>query len=281
MANQDYQSPVNELLTYGEGNATSKKWPDYIQELGLQEPHIPELVRMATDEALNQADSESLEVWAPTHAWRALGQLKAEAAAAPLLELLNDSYDDWAHHEIPTVMGLIGPASLPAIQHFLADPTRDRYGRISVTNCFTELQSHYPQEQSRYIDILLQQLAQFEENEPALNGFLILRLCKLKATEHASEIERVFAAKRVDLSIMGDWDEAQVMLGLKTRQEVPLRGFSSTEALGPLPPDVVALLNKDLDALTPLEASKQRSQPQGFGTHAKQKKEKKTKKKRR
>ncbi|MEM8809093.1 MAG: hypothetical protein AAF921_23290 [Cyanobacteria bacterium P01_D01_bin.44] len=61
MANQDYHPPVNGLLTYGEGAATSKQWPNYVQKLGLQETHIPELIRMAHDETLNPADSESLE----------------------------------------------------------------------------------------------------------------------------------------------------------------------------------------------------------------------------
>ncbi|MEM8643008.1 MAG: DUF1186 domain-containing protein [Cyanobacteria bacterium P01_G01_bin.54] len=281
MANQDYQPPVNKLLTYGESAARSKEWPNYVQDLGLQKTHIPELIRMVTDEVFNQADSESLEVWAPTHAWRALGQLQAKSATASLLALLDNSFDDWAHTEIPTVLSLIGPEVIPDIERYLADPKRDHYGRITAVTCLRQLQERHLQARERCIEILLEQLALFEENEPDLNGFLIAGLCDLEAVEHASEIERAFAAKRVDLSIMGDWDEAQVQLGLKTRQEVPLRGFTPTKVLGPLSPEVVALLNKDLDALPPLGTSKQRPQPQGFGTHTKQKKDKKTRKKRR
>jgi hypothetical protein len=38
--------------------------------------------------------------------------------------------------------------------------------------------------------------------------------------ESAAAIERAFAAKRVDLTITGDWNEVQVDLGLKTRAEI-------------------------------------------------------------
>jgi len=79
-----YQPPVDKLLTYGESNLmTPDKWPDY-QELGIGPEHIPDLIQMATDEELNEADVESREVWAPTHAWRALGQLRAVEAVEPL-----------------------------------------------------------------------------------------------------------------------------------------------------------------------------------------------------
>lgn len=73
--NRSYSVPLNRLLTYGD----CRNWPNY-QELGLTQEYIPELIRMATDEELNWADPDSLEVWAPIHAWRALGQLRAEEA---------------------------------------------------------------------------------------------------------------------------------------------------------------------------------------------------------
>src|SRR5438093_123369 len=75
----DYKDPVARLLTLGDARPV-KTWPNYL-ELGLSREHVPELIRMATDDELNWADSESLEVWAPIHAWRALGQLRAEEAA--------------------------------------------------------------------------------------------------------------------------------------------------------------------------------------------------------
>src|SRR5438132_4238107 len=108
----NYPHPVDQLLTYGE--AKPGKWPDYLP-LGLTREHIPGLIRMATDPELNGADSESLEVWAPVHAWRALGQLQAEEAIEPLLPMFHGMEEnEWVQDELPEVYGMIGPNAIPA-----------------------------------------------------------------------------------------------------------------------------------------------------------------------
>ena len=61
------------------------QWPDY-PALGLRMEHVPDLIRMTLDDELHGADSDSREVWAPLHAWRALGQLRAESAIKPLTQ---------------------------------------------------------------------------------------------------------------------------------------------------------------------------------------------------
>src|SRR5690242_3836273 len=60
----NYSPPIDKLLTYGQPDpAQPEKWPNYL-ESGIGPEHIPDLIHMATDEQLHQADSESLEVWA-------------------------------------------------------------------------------------------------------------------------------------------------------------------------------------------------------------------------
>lgn len=76
-----YPPPVDKLLTYGDCR-NFRDWPDYLA-LGFTHEHVDDLIRMGTSEELNWADSDSPEVWAPIHAWRVLGQLKAEAAITP------------------------------------------------------------------------------------------------------------------------------------------------------------------------------------------------------
>ncbi len=104
-----YARPVDQLLTYGEGQIVSPDdWPHYL-ELGLGPEHIPDLIRLATDEELIWDDSDRLEVWAPLHAWRALGQLRAKEAIEPLLSLFEPlEENDWAMEELPDVLGMIG-----------------------------------------------------------------------------------------------------------------------------------------------------------------------------
>lgn len=83
MRMKDYALPVDALLTMGDIRET-REWSDYL-EAGIGPEHTADLIRMATDGELNQADSESLEVWGPIHAWRTLGQLCAQEAVEPLL----------------------------------------------------------------------------------------------------------------------------------------------------------------------------------------------------
>lgn len=74
MTNLGYPEPVFRLLTLGECRRR-ERWRNYLV-LSIGPDRIPDLIRMMQDEELNRADSQSLEVWAPVHAWRALGQLR-------------------------------------------------------------------------------------------------------------------------------------------------------------------------------------------------------------
>jgi hypothetical protein len=216
-----YGPPVDQLLTYGEGQLVRPdQWPDYLQ-LGLGPEHIPELIRMATDEELNWADSESLEVWAPLHAWRAIGQLRAEAAIEPFLSLLEmGDESDWVLEELPEVYGMIGPAALPTLAAYLADDTHDETPRISAISSIENIGQRWPEARAASVALLMKQLEQFTANDPEINGFLISALVDLQAREAAPLIERAFATRTVDETIMGDWDDAQVQLGLKIPGEI-------------------------------------------------------------
>ncbi len=216
-----YQAPVDKLLTYGESDLiTPDEWPDY-RELGIGPEHIPDLIRMAMDEELHEADSQSTEVWAPLHAWRALGQLRAVEAVEPLLGLFDRlEYDDWVGEELPAVFGMIGPAALPALAAYSADLSHDDSSRISAISSIKAIGKRWPDAKGECIALLEERLEGFEENEPDVNGFIVLALVELEAKEAAPLIERAFDEGYVDPIVMGDWDDVQVELGLKSAEEV-------------------------------------------------------------
>jgi hypothetical protein len=215
-----YSSPVSELLTLGDCR-DFREWPNYL-DLGLSSEHVPELIAMATDKELNWADSESLEVWAPVHAWRALGQLRAVAAIEPLLELFHELEDvDWAYDELPEVYGMIGREAIPALARYLDDASHGLWPRVTAAFSLERIAAGDPSARDECVTILSRQLERFTKNDPTLNGFLTSYLVDLRAVEAAPVMERAFAADRVDLSILGDWEDAQVRLGLKTTRETP------------------------------------------------------------
>jgi hypothetical protein len=206
-----YSPPVDQLLTLGDPRG-EREWPDYLA-LGLTPEHIPELIRMALDEDLQWADSESREVWANLHAWRTLGQLHAQAAIEPLLQLLprtDEDEDDWVDEELSDVYGMIGPAAIPALTKFLADPAYGLYAHAVASNGIVEIARQHPQVRSECIAAISHQLEQFAENDPTLNGFLVADLLDLDAVETAPTIERAFAAQRIDESVAGDWEDVQI-----------------------------------------------------------------------
>ena len=53
-----------------------------------------------------------------------------------------------------------------------------------------------------------------------MNAFLVEALVELGAKEAAPLIERAFAEGYVDPMVMGDWEDVQVELGLKSAEEV-------------------------------------------------------------
>lgn len=210
-----YGPPVDQLLTCGEAHSVQpEEWPKYLA-LGLGPEQIPDLIRMATDEDLNWSDSDSHEVWAPLHAWRALGQLRAEAAVEPLLSLFDTLPDsDWVLEELPEVFGLIGAAALPALAAYLAGVAHDDEARISVIPSIEKIGTRWPEARPACVQLLSEQLEQFADNDQEVNGFLVAGLVELEATEAAPLIERAFASRRVARIVMGDWEDVQVALGL-------------------------------------------------------------------
>ncbi|GEM_PF-813959 len=214
MNTTSYPSPVDKLLTFGDCRKF-REWPNYL-ELGFGDEHVNDLIRMATDNELFWADSDSLEVWAPTHAWRALGQLHAETAIAPLIGMFDrlEPSDDWAVSEIPEVMGMIGPAAIPALAAFISDSTKKMYPRTYAGDSLAEIGKQHPDAREECIRSIAAAVENFSKNEPDLNGFLIANLLDLKAVEAAPVIERAFAVGCVDETIAGDWEDVQVQLGL-------------------------------------------------------------------
>jgi hypothetical protein len=232
MVQTTYAAPVDALLSIGEPHG--RRWPNYLDQFNLTTADIPELIRMATDSDLNWAESESLEVWAPVHAWRSLGQLKAEAAIEPLISIFNEMEDsDWFREEMPDVFGLIGPTSIPGLAEFLANPNNLFYSRWMSADTLVKIGQEHPSARDECLSRLVQQLDRYAKNSRELNGALVCSLINLEGKEAVATMEAAFSAKRVDTSMAGDWLDIQHSLGLLTKSEVyELRKHVDTEHLG-------------------------------------------------
>lgn len=219
MTLETYSHPVNQLLTFGDCFKI-KYGTNYLEKFGFTPEDIPELIRMAVDPELNWAKSDTLEVWAPIHAWRSLGQLRAQEAIDPLISIFDEIEDiDWTSSEMPPVFKQIGPAAIPSLAAYLAKVGPDEYHLEIAASSLSEIGTEYPETRDECVKMLTEKMANFQENSPILNGFLISDLIDLEAVESAQVMQSAFAANCVDELIVGDWDEVQFLLGLGPRKK--------------------------------------------------------------
>jgi hypothetical protein len=241
MSSAKYTNPLNQLLQLGNPEAIPD-WSVYVQ-LGITAAQIDDLSQMAVDLDLFKSE-EDFEFWAPIHAWRALANLGGPAAIVALMNAfhqLSDDEDfwDWVGEELPAAIGRMGMSALPALAQSLADAALTDYTRENVVNGIIEVYKQHSDTRDECVAILTQQLTQFMVNQPSLNGHLATALAvDFTAVESAGVIEQAYQADRVDEILMGDWDDAQVYLGLKERSEVPERSFEWTRS--PSRPDELA-----------------------------------------
>jgi hypothetical protein len=213
---------VASLLTLGEPDDT-RGWNDYL-ETGIGPAHIPDLIAILGDSRYWQMDESDDALWAPLHAWRALGQLRAEDAVEALVELLRrvDEYDDdWLSEDVPEVLGMIGVASIPALDELIGDASESVSARISAATALAEVGKRHEEGASESVDTLVRHLQRAPQNDPTVNGFLVYALMELGAKETAPVIESTFESGSVDESIAGDWEDVQVALGLKEDRSSP------------------------------------------------------------
>jgi hypothetical protein len=217
--------PVQNLFFLGEDAARGTQWPHYLEH-GITSEHIPELILILRNIRSfwfdDQYDDE--QGYTPIHAWRALGQLHAKDAIEMLVILAheNEEYDsDWIGEEIPLVMAMIGPDSIPALQGYLISPQRKFWAAITIAHCVEKVGTQNPESRTDCINVLQRGLEDFNTNDETLNGFLISYLTDLQAVEAVPLVERAFASGNVDISVMGDFEDFQIELGLLEERLTP------------------------------------------------------------
>jgi hypothetical protein len=218
-----YAAPVQRLLSVGEVRSYNpSEWPDYCAQFGLQREHIDDLIRMACDAALNQADSTSSEVWAPMHAWRALGQMRAEEAILPLLTFLRGASDDEAAmEELPAVFGMIGQAAISPLAGFLTDRSNPELAVSTALLGIKEIAVRHPECRAECAGILVRMLEPQAATDPTTAGFAVSALIDLGAVEAIDAIRDAFRRNAVDISVAGDVEDVEIALGLRAGRATP------------------------------------------------------------
>lgn len=244
-----YSSPVAHLLNYEQCEATgAEDWPDYVNEFGFTEAHIPELLRLMQHLELYEwnpetepAPLEGLDpdlAWsAPIHAWRVLGQLKTpEFLQGAITVLENDAIKEWGMAEFPDLCKMVGPAVIAPLEHLIKENLETETEVASLIESLAAMPQKYPEERDRCVGILQDALRHYPDNSKFHNTFLVSGLLDLKAVEAVDLLEQVYQAKAVDEMFVGNWAQAQIDLGLKNEAD-----FTEAELTPEMPPEMLQI----------------------------------------
>ncbi|MDF2775665.1 MAG: lyase HEAT-like repeat protein [Geminicoccaceae bacterium] len=196
---------------------------DYVA-LGIGPGDIPALIDIATDRRFD--DVPVPVAWAPVHAWRALGQLRAADAAEPLtLRLQGDDLDDYELGDLPRALGKIGAPALPVLARYLSNPQSQTWSRVATAEAVGEVGQAHPDARDECVALLSNQLREFRDQDPTVNAFLVTGLLDLEDVEAVPIIEEVYTSGLIDESINGDWEDVRVELGLLPARLTPRRSL--------------------------------------------------------
>jgi hypothetical protein len=240
-------------------------------EFGFGHEHIGVLIRLACDAALHHGDPDSSAVWAPVHAWRALGQLRAEASVEPLLALLKTLEEDEAVDlELPVVFGMIGPAAIPHIAEFLSDRSNPASPVATAISGLNEIVVRHPECRGECIGILVRTLELHADTDRSISGSAVSALIDLHAVEAIDTIRDAFRRNSVDISIAGDEEDVEIELGLRDRRATPAPRYAILPA-GWSPPPGADRLQRDIQ-VSPRREKVGRNDPCPCGSGKKYKK---------
>ncbi len=237
------------LFTLGKAQQGTRDWPDYLQ-YGFDSNDESALIKLIGDQSLHGAAGDSLEVWVPLHAWRTLGQLRSARAVKPLISLFEALVeDDWALHELPRVMGMIGRAAIEPLGHYIKQRDHDEFARATAMAGLCEIAIQHPSLRSDIIEHYRHYLHQADNSTPIANGLLVSYLLDIDAKELIDEVRDLFSRQCVDITCSGDIEDVEIALGVRlersTAKVMPVQDYK----LDTFDPDELSL--KGLDT-TPL-----------------------------
>jgi hypothetical protein len=233
------QSIVNRLSQAG-SPLHRRSWEQnngyYVATCRISPADIPQLIEIACqwrdwrdENSDNVGDSEDIELL-PITAWRTLADLKCTESVEPLIGMLCDlEYgDDWSLEELPHVFGKIGKPAIASLVRLANDAEKLSFVRIIAAEGLRRVAEYHPESRDQVVAHLTVMMTNAAETEIELNSSVLVALVELQAVEAAEAIERAFSGNRLDVGMIGDWEEVRKRFGVEgLRLEMPKHPFNS------------------------------------------------------
>lgn len=218
----------SKLATLPEPEFLNNDWPDYTA-LGFGDEDVEGLLDIAADFYLSFEQSEE-ESAASIHAWRSLA-LRGDLALLPefisLLIETDDIGDEWFAEDFPRLVASIGMPALPDLLQALDQYPEYECIAIAVMDALHQL-SKDPAE-VEIIKGTLTRLLSDDDLSREGKGYAVASLIRLHGRDRIAEIKEAFERNRVDLTVLGDLEEVEIELGLRTKRSSPQPDFEELE----------------------------------------------------
>jgi hypothetical protein len=197
---RSYRPPVDRLLQRGEAGHGRDVAERTAIESRLSQADVPELLRMADDQALHELDRDHPAIWAPVHAIRAVSHLGAQESVPALFALLpRRQHDEWMSYPMMVALAGVGRPAVETLRTMVGDRSRSVGERMFATESLDMLAERHPELRAEAIAILVGELERHASQPKRLTSFLMGSLAGLRAIEAETLIRNVFAC--------GDFDE--------------------------------------------------------------------------
>lgn len=224
-----YNDHIAVLFVLGSRGLTTGDTIDYIKEFKFTQEDIPELLKLAQDMDIlmfdysDMSNYEGQEFYGVIHAWYALSMLKASQARYMFIHLIEntgDGYlDDWI---LSGFRDLIKPYRQEIYPYFIETILTERHNqwvRVEYLGVLRDMVQEDEIEMST-IDTLIETILKTSKDE-IVNAVAISTCIKFKFIHHHDLIAQCFAEETVDIDHVGDLEDVEIAMGLKTKREHP------------------------------------------------------------
>lgn len=238
-----------------------KNYPlvDYIKQFNLSPDDLPIFAVMVSSDKLHFANDDRYFV--PLHSVCAIADLQVAGSETLIINELYRCHtydDDYLSELAPFCLAKFGRE---AFDNFVnaSNQLDDPFAKSIFQETFKIIAQTQPKNREPAIDVLVKSLQDFANHDKTYNSFLINSLVDLKANEHSPLIKQAFDADCVDLSVQGDYEEVEILFGIRQQRSTPrpefwgnddewqaLRALFQTEQELPEP----ILLNQAIQQLT-------------------------------
>lgn len=107
--------------------------------------------------------------------------------------------------------------------------SNNELARATAANCLGKIGNANSSLKNDCISILIDHLEHSTFDVATLNGLVIAYLIELEAVNSIGAIRKAFSKGNVDLTVAGDIEDVEILLGLRTERETPHPNYFNPE----------------------------------------------------